>query len=150
MGPISRRTFLKGSAAVGGTAVIARQFLFGGAETLMPVSATSAAPLKEEFLNTTCWIGKAECGIRARLVDGQVVKLDGHPDNPRNLGALCPKGQAQITTLYDPNRLTTPLVRSNGKGKPGTWRRASWDEALATTVEHLQAARPRTPCWPPT
>ena len=145
MGLITRRRFLQGTAAAGGTAVVARRFLFGGPETLIPASATSKAPLVEEFVNTTCWIGKGECGIRARLVDGQVVKLGGHPDNPRNLGALCPKGQAQITTLYDPNRLTTPLVRTNPKGGPGTWRRASWDEALTMTVDRLKASQAKDP-----
>jgi anaerobic selenocysteine-containing dehydrogenase len=145
MGLITRRTFIKGSAAAGGTAIVARHFLFGGPETLVPVSSTSAAPLKEEFINTTCWIGKGECGIQARLVDGQVVKLDGHPDNPRNLGALCPKGQAQITTLYDPNRLTTPLVRTNAKGQPATWKRVSWDEALTMTVDRLKTSQAKDP-----
>ena len=64
---------------------------------------------------TTCWIGKQDCGMLARRIDGRVIKFEGHPANPRNNGTLCPKGQAQIISLYDPNRVKTPLVRTNGQ-----------------------------------
>jgi sulfite dehydrogenase (quinone) subunit SoeA len=142
---ISRRRFLQGSAAVGGGALVARRFLFGAPETLIRASAATRAPAVEDFVNTTCWIGKQECGMIARRLDGRVVKLDGHPDHPRNLGALCPKGQAQISTLYDANRLTRPLVRTNGKGVPGTWRQASWDEALGIVADRMAAAQAKDP-----
>ena len=141
MGLITRRRFLQGSAAVGGGALVARTFLFGGPETLVPASAASSQAGVEEFVNTACWIGKQECGIVARRIDGRVVKLDGQANNPRNFGTLCPKGQAQLTTLYDPNRLTTPLIRTNRKGVPGEWRRASWDEALTLTADRIKASQ---------
>ena len=130
---LRRRTFLKGAGA-GGAALAGRRFF---ARTPEAVLASSTAKLTEEWIPTTCWIGKQECGILARKVDGRVVKFEGHPDNPRNLGRLCPKGQAQITTLYDPNRITTPLVRTNVKGVPGEWRRATWDEAMDIVAERL-------------
>lgn len=141
---VTRRRFLQGSAVVGG-AIAGRQFLFGGPETLVRAAMRGAATGVEDVVATTCWIGKQECGILARRIDGRVVKLDGHPDNPRNLGALCPKGQAQITTLYDPNRVTTPLLRTNEKGVPGKWRRASWDEALGLVADRLKAAQAKDP-----
>lgn len=150
MGLISRRTFLKGSAAVGGTALVARRFLFGGPETLVPVSASSAAPMVEDFVRTTCWIGKQDCGILARRIDGNVVKLDGDPAHPRNLGSLCPKGQAQIHSLYDPSRVGTPLVRTNAKGERGTWRTATWDEAVdlvARRVNEVRKSDPKQVLW---
>ncbi len=59
----------------------------------------------------------------AHRVDGRVIKFEGDPANPRNLGTLCPKGMAQIMPLYDPNRVKTPLVRTNAKGVSGQWRR---------------------------
>lgn len=124
---------------------MARRFLFGAPETLVhAIEATSQAPV-EDFVNTACWIGKQECGIVARRIDGRVVKLDGQAGNPRNLGTLCPKGQAQITSLYDPSRLTTPLIRTNRKGVPGEWRRASWDEALSLAVEKIKASQAKDP-----
>jgi anaerobic selenocysteine-containing dehydrogenase len=71
------------------------------------------------------------------------VKFDGHPANPRNEGTLCPKGQAQIGAIYDPNRVKTPLMRTNGKGETGEWREASWDEALDVVADKVNEARAR-------
>nr|NIR41613.1 nitrate reductase [Actinomycetota bacterium]NIT98835.1 nitrate reductase [Actinomycetota bacterium]NIV90615.1 nitrate reductase [Actinomycetota bacterium]NIW33096.1 nitrate reductase [Actinomycetota bacterium]NIX25241.1 nitrate reductase [Actinomycetota bacterium] len=76
----------------------------------------------EDSVLTTCWIGSQACGIRAQRVDGRIVKLDGDLMNPLNRGALCPRGQAQIASVYDPDRLRTPLVRTNPKGERGAWR----------------------------
>lgn len=149
MGLITRRSFLKGSAAVGGGAVVARRFLFGGPETLSPAAA-GQLPAVEDFVRTTCWIGKQDCGMIARRIDGRVVKLDGDPANPRNLGSLCPKGQAQIQSLYDPNRVRTPLIRTNAKGQSGTWRPASWDEAIGMVAQRVNEVRqvdPKLVLW---
>jgi len=96
------------------------------------------AQLNEEFVPTTCWIGKQDCGIIARKVNGRLVKLEGNPEHPRNRGRLCPKGQGQIQAIYDPNRVKTPLVRTNEKGVTGTWRQATWDEALTMVADKIK------------
>lgn len=139
---VSRRTFLKGVGAA--SAAVAAEELLGGPETLRAAEGAAAAA-REEWVPTTCWIGKQDCGIMARRIDGRVVKLEGHPGNPRNQGTLCPKGVAQIAALYDPNRVKTPLVRTNAKGEHGTWRRATWDEALDLVAERIRAAREKDP-----
>ena len=138
---ITRRTFLKGAGAA--SAVLAADQLLSRPAALR--AAEGAAAPAEEWVPTTCWIGKQDCGIMARRVGGRVVKLEGHPANPRNLGALCPKGQAQIISLYDPNRVKAPLVRTNAKGGHGAWRRATWDEALDLVAERIRAARVKDP-----
>jgi anaerobic selenocysteine-containing dehydrogenase len=97
--------------------------------------------VKEEMIPTTCWIGKQDCGMVAKVINGRVVKFEGHPNNPKNLGKLCPKGQAQIMAVYDPNRVKTPLIRTNGKGVPGKWRQASWDEALTLVGNKVKEVR---------
>ena len=58
---------------------------------------------------------------------------------------MCPKGSAQISAIYDPNRVKTPLIRTNGKGTTGEWREASWDEALNLTAEKVNEVRARNP-----
>ena len=142
---ITRRTFVKGSAAAAGTAAVTNAFLFksldGVAEAQEQISATGV----EDFIATTCWIGKQDCGMIARRIDGRVVKFEGNPTNPRNVGTLCPKGQAQIQAMYDPNRVQWPLVRTNEKGVSGEWRRASWDEALDLVAEKVNEVRARNP-----
>lgn len=90
-------------------------------------------------------MGSRIAGILARVVDGRVVKLEGHPSHPRNLGTLCPKGQAQIMAFYDPYRVKAPLKRVNEKGVPGEWVETSWDEALDIVAQKIKEARGRDP-----
>ena len=145
---VTRRRFVQGSAAAG-AAVAGRKFLFGDLESVVSGAGnfrtTTQVPLVEDFVPTTCWVGKQDCGMMARRIDGRVVKFEGHPDNPRNNGTLCPKGHGQITAIYDPNRVKTPLIRTNAKGTTGEWREASWDEALALTAEKVNEVRARNP-----
>jgi anaerobic selenocysteine-containing dehydrogenase len=130
---LSRRTFVKSSAAAGG-AVAATKWLFEPTESVTQVDAPRRAAV-EDSVFTTCWIGKQDCGMTARRVDGRVVKFDGAAGFPRNDGTLCPKGQAQIVSVYDPNRVKTPLIRTNDKGVTGEWREAGWEEALGLVAE---------------
>ncbi|MEX2557693.1 MAG: molybdopterin-dependent oxidoreductase [Actinomycetota bacterium] len=140
---LSRRTFLKGVGA-GGGALATTRFFTDGPQTLV-AKTTAGAALKEELVPTACWIGKQDCGIVARKIGGRVVKLEGMPEHPRNLGTLCPKGVGQISALYDPNRVKTPLIRTNEKGATGRWRKASWDEALSLVAAKVQEVRAKDP-----
>lgn len=142
---LTRRTFLKGAAALTAFVALGR-LLDGRLNTLVstgPPSPSSAAG--EQWVPTTCWIGKQDCGMLARVVDGRVVTLEGNPAHPRNRGTLCPKGVAQIMALYDPNRVKTPLIRTNEKGVPGRFRPASWEEALTLVAEKIKEVRAKDP-----
>jgi anaerobic selenocysteine-containing dehydrogenase len=142
---LTRRRFIQGSAATG-AAIAGSRFLFGGLDSIVrSPRARIPLPLIEDFIPTTCWVGKQDCGMMARRIDGRVVKFEGLVDNPRNAGTLCPKGQAQIGAIYDPNRVKTPLIRTNAKGATGEWREASWDEALALTAGKVNEVRARNP-----
>ena len=147
MPAVTRRTFVKTSAMATGGALAAREFLFGGLDTLAfeaPLAIEAQGGIVD-VVPTTCWIGKQDCGMLAHRVDGRVIKFEGHPNNPRNVGTLCPKGQAQIVALYDPNRVKWPLIRTNEKGVTGEWRRATWDEALAMVAAEVNETRERNP-----
>lgn len=134
---IDRRDFLKLSAA--GAAMAA----LGTKLDISPplVAAQGSAAAGEKIIPTTCWIGKQDCGMLARVVDGRVVKFEGHPAHPRNRGTLCVKGQAQIEGLYDPYRVKAPLKRLNAKGVHGEWQEVSWDEALAAVGNKIKEYR---------
>ncbi len=145
---ISRRTFLKGTAATG-TTVAASKFLFDSVNAPARADQLAQAPVEDRVF-TTCWIGKQDCGISARRVDGRVVKFEGMAGHPRNDGTLCPKGQAQIVSVYDPHRVKKPLVRTNAKGVTGEWRQATWDEALdlvAAKYQEVAAEDPKLVLW---
>ncbi len=143
-----RRTFLKGTAAVSG-ALFVRKFTpdlgWLSQEPRLSEGGRDTAAFTEEWIPTTCWIGKQDCGVLARVVNGRIVKLEGDPRHPRNRGTLCPKGIAQIQAIYDPNRVKTPLVRTNGKGVSGEWRQASWDEALQLVADNMNEAIAKGP-----
>jgi anaerobic selenocysteine-containing dehydrogenase len=147
---LTRRDFVKTSAVAGGV-LATSSLLSGELETLVAASPEkAAAPMSETWIPTTCWIGKQDCGMLARVVNGRVVSLEGHPANPRNQGTLCPKGVGQIMSLYDPNRVKAPLLRTNEKGVSGTWREVSWDEALtliADKMAEVQAKDPTLLMW---
>jgi anaerobic selenocysteine-containing dehydrogenase len=154
----NRRNFLKGSAAgIGG--LLALETLKGCSPSLPPedgdgefvpgpdVHGEFPVEFSESLVATTCWIGKQDCGMFCRVLtqttaDGKEVKrivgVEGHPDNPRNKGTLCPKGVAQIQAVYDYNRIKTPLRRTNRKGEPGRFVQISWDEALSTVANELR------------
>ncbi|MBI4393063.1 MAG: molybdopterin-dependent oxidoreductase [Euryarchaeota archaeon] len=138
---MTRRTFVKAAATTGAATYVAMKMSEMPLLETVKAADGAPAPLTEEWVPTTCWIGKQECGMLARKINGRVVKLEGDPNNPRNVGKLCPKGIAQIQCLYDPNRIKTPLVRTNGKGVPGTFRSASWDEALTIVADRVKEAR---------
>jgi anaerobic selenocysteine-containing dehydrogenase len=145
MRSITRRTFLKGSAATAGITAVG-SLLSSRLNVIQAIgSAKSELQLQplEEFVPTTCWIGKQDCGILARKVNGRIVKLEGQPSHPRNFGTLCPKGQGQIAALYDPNRVKTPLIRTNEKGVAGEFRAATWDEALTLVADRVTEVRNR-------
>ncbi len=66
---ITRRNFLKTSAVAGG--VLATSGLLNGElETLVSVpEGKAAAAVTEKWVPTTCWIGKQDCGMLARVVN---------------------------------------------------------------------------------
>ncbi|MCP3995590.1 MAG: molybdopterin-dependent oxidoreductase, partial [bacterium] len=145
MPDLNRRTFVKGSAAVAGSALVADKFLFGSLNSVAAAQGPEVTAPVEDFVATTCWIGKQDCGMIARRIDGRVVSFEGNPTNPRNVGTLCPKGSAQIQAVYDPNRVKWPLMRTNEKGVSGEWRQATWDEALDMVAERVNEVRARDP-----
>ena len=136
---VSRRSFLKSAGAVVALGAVSR-FWPGLNSVLLAqdgAQANSGIP-GEEWIPTTCWIGKQDCGMLARVVNGRIVKFEGHPNNPRNVGTLCPKGRAQIMAVYDPYRVKKPLRRTNEKGVSGTWREISWEEALTEVADRIK------------
>lgn len=137
---VSRRSFLKGLSVLGAVGIT---------PPLLTKTVTSKAVLGDRhdtvWIPSTCWIGKQECGVRVRTEEGRMVKIDGHPDYPRNKGKLCPKGMGQIMQVYDPYRLKTPIVRTNAKGEAGQWKEVSWDEALTLVGQKVSEVRARNP-----
>jgi anaerobic selenocysteine-containing dehydrogenase/Fe-S-cluster-containing dehydrogenase component len=83
-------------------------------------------PGKASWFATTCRQCPSGCGVLAKNMDGRVIKLEGNPHHPLNRGRLCPRGQAALTALYHPDRLSRPMLRTrNGDPEPVQWRQAA-------------------------
>jgi thiosulfate reductase/polysulfide reductase chain A len=91
---------------------------------------------------TLCEMCVWRCGVVARVREGKVVKLEGNPDHPHSRGHLCARGQSGLMTTYDRDRVLQPLIRVGPRGG-GTYRKASWDEALDLTAQKMTEIRER-------
>lgn len=54
-----------------------------------------------------------------------------------NQGGVCPRGQAGLEVLYNPDRIKAPLKRTSERGARG-WQNISWDEAVESVVGNLK------------
>ena len=100
-------------------------------------------PNAGEWVRTCCNMCFNNCSIKAHVVDGVVVELTGDPDSPIGNGHICGKGASGIMQLYDPNRISKPMKRTNpekGIGIDPGWEEITWDEALDLMDEKLSAA----------
>ncbi|MBI4296112.1 MAG: molybdopterin-dependent oxidoreductase [Chloroflexi bacterium] len=89
---------------------------------------------EDVWVRTLCGRCYASCAIRVHRVNGVAVKIEGEPESKQgSQGGVCGKGAAALQVLYDPNRLNTPLRRTNpekGLFVDPKWKPISWDEAL--------------------
>ncbi len=140
---MTRRQFLGASAAAFGLlAVGSLPFMpRSNAPALIPAPDSHLPPVKfDREVYTLCEQCVWRCGLRAKVLNDKVYKLDGNPNHPHSNGMLCPRGQAGVATLYDPDRLQFPMVRAGDRGS-GLWRRVTWDEALNYTAGKMQALK---------
>jgi anaerobic selenocysteine-containing dehydrogenase len=76
------------------------------------------------------------CSWIVTIKDGRAVKLEGDRSHPFTRGALCNKLNDYIAYTRSPERLLYPMRRVGPKGG-GSFRRISWDEALAEISARL-------------
>ena len=62
------------------------------------------------------------CGVLIKTREGRPIKVDGNPDHPVNRGKACAKCQASILSLYDPERLKNPMIKTQS----GEFLRSTW------------------------
>ena len=137
---LTRRSFVKWSAVLGGTAA-----LVGGVSSglkVMKAAATAEAPTSQ-WIPAACWHNcGGRCLLKAEVVDGMVTRVktdDTHPDSPdypQQRG--CVRGRSQRMQVFGADRLKYPMKRKNWEPGGGNkdlrgkdeWVRISWDEAM--------------------
>ena len=88
---------------------------------------------------TICPYCACGCGMYLVLKDGRIVGEEPWKEHPVNEGTNCPKGKSAYKFLYSEDRLTRPLIRENG-----TFRQASWEEALSLVAGKLKGIPPES------
>ncbi|HEV2501280.1 MAG TPA: formate dehydrogenase subunit alpha [Terriglobia bacterium] len=83
---------------------------------------------KTKTVCTYCGVG---CSFDVWTKERHILKI-APERGPANGISTCIKGKFGWGHINDPDRLTSPLIRENGK-----FRKASWDEALALVARRL-------------
>src|SRR5436190_246828 len=81
------------------------------------------------------------CGMSVEVESGALKSVRGDKDNPDSQGFLCVRGRAAGEIYSNPKRLLYPQIRDD-RGTD-SWRRVSWDEAIAFIAKRMQAAGPK-------
>lgn len=116
-----------------------RDFLLASALAAATAAAKGVAAPEPPTIEGVRW-AKAPCRfcgtgchVQVGTKGGKVVAIAGDPKAEVNKGLLCVKGYHVGLALYGKDRLTTPLLRKNGKLTP-----ISWEEAIKKVVERIQ------------
>jgi formate dehydrogenase alpha subunit len=90
----------------------------------------------ENRVKTTCPYCGVGCQIELLVQKGRIVRVNGVEGIRPNDGRLCVKGRFGYDFVHSKDRLTTPLIKANGR-----LVEASWDEALDTVARRFSEIR---------
>ena len=82
------------------------------------------------------------CGVGCRMeihidrLQDKIVRVTGVEDSSTNEGMLCVKGRYGFDFVNSDERLTSPLIKENGK-----FREASWDEAITLVANKFKSIK---------
>ncbi|UBV44343.1 nitrate reductase (plasmid) [Deinococcus taeanensis] len=107
-----------------------------GARTPHGAGATWPARVDEQltgapdrWVRGACVLCSNGCGLDIGVTAGRIVGVRGLASDVTNKGRLGPKGLHGWEANHSADRLTTPLIRENGR-----FREAAWDEAMDLIV----------------
>jgi thiosulfate reductase/polysulfide reductase chain A len=168
---LGRRKFLKvagaATAAAASGAAVAGCTSVGSKEHAIaadPAGAKQWGRQAGQWIPSCCNMCGGQSGIMVHVVDGVVEKIEPNNWNPNNYsnistdffkgyteefgcaegGVICPKGNAGVVQLYDPDRVRKPLKRTNPDKSVGAdpkWKEITWDEALGEIAGKMEALR---------
>jgi len=160
----SRRTLLKWSCVTAGGAAVASLL----PSALFPISRAHAAQFTGyrtgAWTPSCCNMCGGQCGIQVYVEDGIARKIEpqgggaGLVSNPNNIantsdgyvaalsagdtGRLCCKGNSGLRSLYDPDRLQTPMRRVGPRGSD-LFEPITWEQAIEEAARRLSSVRSR-------
>ena len=128
---LSRRKFLKLTAMAGLS--VGAIWIHKQSDSAPSVAPGVASAPKGRWIPTSCLNCPARCGIAVKVADGKAIQIKGNRSSLISEGQICPRGHIGLQVLYDPERILSPLKRSQpkkGKGIAPQWKPISWDRAI--------------------
>jgi len=141
---MNRRSFLKVSTIVGAGIITGAGITTPEIMAAVSPKKKPPEPLLEKWVATSCLNCPASCATRVRVVNGKAVWITGNPLSRTSVGKTCPRAQIGLQVLYDPDRIKTPLKRTNhrkGRGIDPQWKPIPWEAALKEVDSRLKALR---------
>ncbi|MGD2294266.1 MAG: molybdopterin-dependent oxidoreductase [Candidatus Aminicenantes bacterium] len=136
---INRRSFLKWSALIGGSAFTSRPLICHLGPSWRSPESDLQDPSKEHMIRTGCPAHNCggRCLLRVYVKEGMITRIDGDDRIPDSVAdpqlRPCIRGRAYRRRQYHPDRLKYPMKRTGKRGE-GQFERISWDEALDKVV----------------
>ncbi len=103
----------------------------------MNIQAQPLTQTGEVLKDVVCASCDGFCPVSAKVVDGQVVKVQTR-SHPIFKDVLCMKGAFAPKAFAHPDRILHPLKRVGERGG-GEWEQVSWDQAMDEIAEKLKA-----------
>ena len=140
---ITRRGFIKVSGTTAALATLGPKLFGAHAATLIEGKPTKPVTGQDEWIPTTCRACRLGDGVIVHVKDGVAIKIEGNPEEPKNLGKNCGKSAAGLMALYNPWAIKAPMKRTNpqkGMGVDPGWVEITWDEAINTVAGKIREA----------
>lgn len=160
---MNRRNFFRG-CAVGTAAAVSAQLVNKNGH--LGVNAAEAAeykgyPATGAWIPSGCNMCGGQCGIEVFVDNGVAKKIEPLKTNPNNvanvngaapadfftqaqaggdLGRLCCKGNSGLRSVYDVDRIKTPLRRVGPRGS-GQYEPITWTEAISECALRLKTIK---------
>ena len=100
------------------------------------LSRYKGRPWLVDRVQTTCPYCACGCQLELNMLDQRIIGVTTREDLGDNQGSLCVRGRFGYEYVNSDQRLTTPLVRKNGR-----LEEADWDEALGVIAQRLNSVR---------
>lgn len=85
-----------------------------------------------EKIQTVCPYCGTGCGLYLLVENGRITSVEPDKLHPVNEGELCLKGYYGFDHITSKDRLTTPLIKKDGR-----FAQTTWEEALNYTAARL-------------
>ncbi len=95
-------------------------------------------PWQTESVPSVCPYCSLGCNINLHVKDNEVIEVSPVKESPVNRGHLCVQGKFGWDFIHSGDRVTAPLVKSDG-----VFVEVSWEEALDYIVDNIKEVQTR-------